>query len=113
MQWHDAVSTLVELGKPYVIITVIGKRGSVPRDGGTKMVVCDDQNYCTIGGGHLEYRAIDLAKAMLSDGQENQRIEQFALGPTLGQCCGGSVTLLFEHFESLNFNMISILAMHI
>ena len=37
MQWHDAVSTLVELGKPYVIITVIGKRGSVPRDGGTKI----------------------------------------------------------------------------
>ena len=60
MQWHDAVSTLVELGKPYVIITVIGKRGSVPRDGGTKMVVCDDQNYCTIGGGHLELSLIHI-----------------------------------------------------
>ncbi len=113
MQWHDAVSTLVELGKPYVIITVIGKRGSVPRDGGTKMVVCDDQNYCTIGGGHLEYRAIDLAKEMLSDGQENQRIEQFALGPTLGQCCGGNVTLLFELFEGLNLNIMLFGAGHV
>jgi xanthine dehydrogenase accessory factor len=47
----------------------------------------------TIGGGHLEFKAIDTAREMLHGGEVAAREEHYALGPSLGQCCGGAVTL--------------------
>ena len=105
MQWYDALNEMVQSGSPYVIITVIGSRGSTPRDSGTKMVVSPDETFCTIGGGHLEYKAIDIAYQMLADQENQQRIEHFPLGPSLGQCCGGSATILFECFAITKINI--------
>jgi xanthine dehydrogenase accessory factor len=53
---------------------------------------------CTgsIGGGHLELKAIETAREMLRAGDRASRCEHYALGPALGQCCGGAVTLDFE-----------------
>jgi len=48
----------------------------------------------TIGGGALEHAAAGRARAMLAVG--GTRIDRQALGPALGQCCGGAVTLLTE-----------------
>jgi xanthine dehydrogenase accessory factor len=53
----------------------------------------------TIGGGHLEHRAIEIARAMVNEGGAQgraTRLERFALGPSLGQCCGGIAHLVFE-----------------
>jgi xanthine dehydrogenase accessory factor len=49
----------------------------------------------TVGGGHLELRAIEIARGMLGKGRQ-RHLERFALGPSLGQCCGGVVHLAFE-----------------
>jgi xanthine dehydrogenase accessory factor len=49
----------------------------------------------TIGGGHLEYEAIDVARSLLAAGDE-RALRRFALGASLGQCCGGAVEMLFE-----------------
>ena len=66
MEWLNALNELVPSGEPHVIITVLGAQGSTPRDSGTKMIVSPKRNFCTIGGGHLEYKAIALAKEMLT-----------------------------------------------
>ncbi len=79
-----------------VLITVIRTQGSCPRDAGTRMLVTTDRCIDTIGGGHLEYRAIALAREMLDDAGSGYRIERFALGARLGQCCGGVAHLCFE-----------------
>jgi xanthine dehydrogenase accessory factor len=50
----------------------------------------------SIGGGHLEYIAIEKARALLAAGPSAPVLETFQLGPALGQCCGGVATLLFE-----------------
>ena len=71
-------------------LTVAIVEGSGPREAGAKMLVSADRQADTIGGGHLEMRALDIARAMLTDGRR-RHIERFALGPSLGQCCGGVV----------------------
>ena len=80
---------------PAVLVTVAIVQGSSPREAGARMLVLRDRLLDTIGGGHLEMRAMGIARAMLQDGRE-RHFERFALGPGLGQCCGGVVHLAFE-----------------
>ncbi len=98
VSWLDAAQTLLRLGEDHVIVTVLGSRGSTPRDPGSKMVVSRDELFGSIGGGHLEHRSQQLALDMLKGELGEQHIEHFNLGPSLGQCCGGSVSVLFERF---------------
>ncbi len=89
--------------EPAVLVRVASTQGSVPREAGTWMAVFADALVGTIGGGHLEYEAIARARAQLrgegAQGNEPASPEpplRFALGPALGQCCGGVVHLRFE-----------------
>ena len=83
------------LRAPAVLVTVAIVEGSVPREPGAKMLVTAEGFAGTIGGGHLEHRAIGMARAMLNEGGA-PKLERFALGPSLGQCCGGIAHLAFE-----------------
>ncbi|QNA98991.1 hypothetical protein G4G31_09250 [Massilia sp. Se16.2.3] len=84
------------LNAPAVLVTVAIAEGSVPREPGAKMLVTRDGFAGTIGGGHLELRAIEIARGMLAEGAAAPTLERFALGPSLGQCCGGVAHLVFE-----------------
>ena len=76
-------------------VEITGTRGSAPRDAGTVMQVTAEATWNTIGGGALEFAAIARARAMLAQGIENAE-ETVPLGPGLGQCCGGSVSLRYS-----------------
>lgn len=77
---------------------VISKvQGSAPREPGAAMLVWHDGQTGTIGGGALEYDAARAARAALISGQDSQ--SHHALGPDLGQCCGGAVQLWTEVFD--------------
>ncbi len=79
------------------LVTVVGARGSTPREAGARMVVSADGAISgTIGGGRLESEAIAAAAAIARAGADRAELRRFALGPALGQCCGGHVTLLVE-----------------
>ncbi len=81
-------------GRPAMLVQVLAARGSVPRGAGTRMLVAADTVAGTIGGGHLELQAIERARAMLDAGGGLGTDDRaIALGPTLGQCCGGALTL--------------------
>ncbi len=69
--------------------------GSTPRDAGTWMLVAADASFGTIGGGQLEYMAIDEARVLLKN-QRGNRILHIPLGPGIGQCCGGNVKVSIE-----------------
>jgi xanthine dehydrogenase accessory factor len=94
--WSEAVREYEARNCAYVIVTVLGARGSTPRDSGTKMVVAREDFHGTIGGGELEHRALARAQALLGDRSEGQWVENYPLGEKLGQCCGGSASLLYE-----------------
>lgn len=78
----------------FITVRVAATKGSVPREAGTAMRVWADRQDGTIGGGALEFEATKVARDMLRDGSENKQ-RTIPLGPDLGQCCGGSVTLEF------------------
>lgn len=67
-------------------------RGSSPREEGTQMLVSLTATCGTIGGGQLEYMAIDEARAMLKRGAHDATMD-IPLGPEIGQCCGGRVEI--------------------
>lgn len=94
--WSEAANDLQGCGEAYVLITLLESAGSTPRIAGSKMVVTTDRQFDTIGGGHLEYAVIEHARELLKKNQSQPYIKHFPLGATLGQCCGGSVSVLFE-----------------
>lgn len=76
-------------------VRVISARGSTPREAGAEMIVTPHATQGTIGGGQLEYMAIDRARQMLARGEQMARME-IPLGPEIGQCCGGRVVLSLD-----------------
>ena len=87
--------------EPAIVIEVLATRGSVPRDAGTRMLVAAHKVLGTIGGGHLELQAIATARRLLMQGGAPQD-QAVALGPTLGQCCGGALTLRFTELAAID-----------
>lgn len=106
--WFDALHLCQQQAKSYVLVTLLATAGSTPRDGGTKMLVCADETYDTIGGGNLEHSVTQRARLLLIENQKNalagtsntQHVEHFPLSSKLGQCCGGATNVLFEVFVS-------------
>jgi xanthine dehydrogenase accessory factor len=94
--WISALADLQAQGEACVLVTIIEELGSTPRNAGSKMVVSAERMFDTIGGGHLEYKAMEIAREMLASRSQNTRLERFSLGASLGQCCGGVNVLLFE-----------------
>ncbi|NQE47964.1 xanthine dehydrogenase accessory protein XdhC [Herbaspirillum rubrisubalbicans] len=98
--WLSALRRMQQEAIPAVLVTVAQIQGSTPREPGARMVYSADQQFDTIGGGHLEWRAAQIARAMLQTDAASlpgqRRLERIALGPSLGQCCGGVVVLCFE-----------------
>lgn len=94
--WIDALADLQRRGEPCVLVTIVEEQGSTPRNAGAKMVVERERLHDTIGGGHLEFKAMQIAREMLESRSRAARLERFALGASLGQCCGGATVLLFE-----------------
>ncbi len=77
-----------------VLVEVTDVKGSAPRDAGAWMLVARDMIFRTIGGGQLEYMAIDHARKILAGGRDTPM--DVPLGPEIGQCCGGRVGLSFK-----------------
>ncbi|WP_137893428.1 xanthine dehydrogenase accessory protein XdhC [Ramlibacter sp. 2FC] len=81
--------------EPAVLVTMDSVQGSGPREVGAWMAVFAQGEVGTIGGGHLEFQAQQQAREGLR-GEALVPLRRFALGPSLGQCCGGVVHLRFE-----------------
>ena len=115
--WIARLNQWQQQGIPCVMITVLEHRGSTPRNSGTRMLVADHECVASIGGGHLEYQAIAIAREMLEQDPasrtEGIRVESFALGARLGQCCGGQATLSFEYIGEARYPLIIFGAGHV
>ncbi|MBS4011991.1 MAG: xanthine dehydrogenase accessory protein XdhC, partial [Roseovarius sp.] len=79
-------------------VVIAATRGSAPRGEGAAMLVWPVGQSGSIGGGRLEHEAAGEARRFLAEGS-NAHVLRQALGPALGQCCGGSVVLVIERFD--------------
>lgn len=98
--WLENVREALAQHEKIVLVTVALIRGSTPREAGAHMIVTPDGFSGTIGGGNLEFRAIDQARDLITDGDDAVLYQDYPLGPALGQCCGGVASLLFETIEA-------------
>lgn len=87
-----------------VVVALVS--GSTPREAGTDLLVWATGQVGTIGGGQLEYQAAAMARHMLRQKKPLQ-VERIPLGPSLGQCCGGAVTLVYERMDVARLQSIA------
>ncbi|MCY0094088.1 xanthine dehydrogenase accessory protein XdhC [Hoeflea ulvae] len=88
----------------FVLIRVLEAKGSTPRDEDAWMLISRTAAFGTIGGGRLELEAIDRAREVLAGAEAAPMA--LPLGPAIGQCCGGHVTLSFEIIPPARFGEI-------
>jgi xanthine dehydrogenase accessory factor len=94
------------------LVTLCDVSGSSPREDGARMVLRPDGAFSgTIGGGALEWQAMAQAQRHLQDAGGNPLSRKVhALGPDLGQCCGGRVTVQIERFDKTRRGEVAQLA---
>lgn len=94
--WARIVDIVERFGRA-ARVAVVATRGSTPREIGAALVMRPDGGFHgTIGGGAFEWRLLDHAGRRLRDGAPGIAFEEVVLGPDLGQCCGGRVTVAIE-----------------
>jgi xanthine dehydrogenase accessory factor len=86
---------------PAALVTILATEGSAPRGPGARMVVTEAGLSGTIGGGALEHQAMAQARAILALAPGSWRVQDYPLGPLLGQCCGGRVRLMVERLGEI------------
>ncbi|MFT3989681.1 xanthine dehydrogenase accessory protein XdhC [Aestuariivirga sp.] len=106
--WQQIALALERDGR-CALVSVVSTQGSAPRDAGAHMVVTPMGYHGTIGGGTLEWQAMAQAQALMERGPA-ARLTAHALGPDMGQCCGGRVTLMTEAFSSTQLDEAQALA---
>lgn len=105
------LARLVERDGSAALVTVSATHGSAPREAGARLVVARGGSISgTIGGGRLEHQAIQRALALMEAGRDATELMRMALGPSLGQCCGGDVTLVLEVFGRGRLDQLAELA---
>ncbi|MFZ5608118.1 MAG: xanthine dehydrogenase accessory protein XdhC [Pseudomonadota bacterium] len=108
--WLAPACDLAAKGAPAALLTICGAQGSTPRPLGTKMLVTEQSQYGSIGGGNLEYQAVRQARALLAREAPPWLVQDYPLGPLLGQCCGGHVQLLLERLGAADAAWLDALA---
>lgn len=106
--WRKILDNLDRHGR-VAMITIAGVRGSSPREAGARLIVNPDGTFTgTIGGGTLEWKALAMAQAALANAAAPRaELRGFALGPELGQCCGGNVELILEIMDMADRDVVA------
>jgi xanthine dehydrogenase accessory factor len=98
MNPFSTIITAVNAQGTCALVTLVLAEGSTPRDAGAWMIVTPHGYHGTIGGGTMEWHAMAEAQGLLGKPATIKTIRK-SLGPDLGQCCGGRVTLEIESFD--------------
>lgn len=102
---------LCEKDLDFVLCTVISTKGSVPGKTGAKMIVMPDGSiYGTIGGGNIEFQAIEYCKQLFSNPASITK--KYNLDIDLNMACGGTMEIFFETHIS-NFSLYIFGAGHV
>lgn len=84
-----------------VMVTIANVRGSSPREAGAKMMLSKHGCLGSIGGGQLEHQCQQLALEFIRrQNLTKPERRNFPLGANCGQCCGGTVDVLFEPVDA-------------
>ncbi|WP_293480736.1 xanthine dehydrogenase accessory protein XdhC [Phenylobacterium sp.] len=99
-EWIRGALAAVRRGEPLAMVTIVGAQGSTPRETFARMLVWPDRFTGTIGGGSLERQGLEQGRRLLAQDARRHALQDYPLGPMLGQCCGGHVRLLIERLDA-------------
>jgi xanthine dehydrogenase accessory factor len=105
--WLPVLHERLREERALIRVVVATVRGSAPREPGACMLIGAQRIDGTIGGGHLELKATEISRQMLQQPAAPARLDRFALGATLGQCCGGAVNLWFERYGAGDIDFVA------
>ncbi|MGC6453527.1 MAG: XdhC family protein, partial [Candidatus Puniceispirillaceae bacterium] len=110
--WIDIARDRIARDGAVVRASLVGVRGSAPREAGATMLITRQDIWQTIGGGSLEFEVMRRARMMLAEatGPWPRQVIRAALGPDMGQCCGGQVRVLLEYFGPEQESALAALA---
>ncbi len=102
----ERIKQLILTNQAVVRVVIAEAKGSTPRDQGTSMLVWLNRSgkvetFESIGGGYLEEKAIEIALLSINQLYAKIHLQSFILGVELDQCCGGTVQLIWERYESI------------
>ena len=98
--WIEAWQQCLKQEQACILVTQAAARGSVPQHCGAKLIVTRTSQWGTIGGGQLEFHALQQARDALADPQAQVSwTENCNLGARVGQCCGGEVRLVYQKMD--------------
>lgn len=108
---HAYAQHCLSAGRPACLVRVQAVKGSVPRETDAVLVIDLLGFGGTIGGGHLEHEALKIAREWLAQSPDESALldRRFALGPSLGQCCGGAVELRFSRLAQADLPSLAAL----
>lgn len=102
----DSLRAAITAHGPVMRVVIASVQGSAPREVGAAVLVWDNGQSGTIGGGALEYEATETARDMLRSDLPDMAMPR-ALGPDLGQCCGGRVVLWSERWDLARLDSVA------
>lgn len=112
--YWDVAFELQNTGQSFVVVTVVGSRGSAPQDAGAKAIVTD-AGLCwgTVGGGKVEARAILHSQEMLTLNKAEPELITWNLQKDIGMSCGGEITYFFEIHKQSTWPIVVFGAGHV
>lgn len=104
MKDFSKAAEVLRQGGRAILISVIKASGSVPRGEGAGLFVFQDGSVTgTVGGGLVEFNAIEKAKEKLAAGDRQAITEDFSMSnrdaAEQGMVCGGRVRLYYQTFS--------------
>ncbi len=113
LQLAEKIQELQNSRQSFVLVTLMGLRGSVPQVAGAKMLVTTSGLYWgTVGGGKIEAHSIQYAQNLLS-GQQDPHAQTWNLQKDIGMSCGGEVTMFFDISKSVGWHISVFGAGHV
>lgn len=113
-EWLGELASRVARDERAVLVTVAHATGSTPREAGTTMIVGPEDFAGSIGGGHLEFEALRIARdALANNPPPGAWLVRFPLAARLGQCCGGVATLAFAVVDARDRAWVERAAQHV
>ena len=113
----ERLAELARSGTPFVSVTMVDAVGSTPQDTGSKMLVtAAGLSSGTVGGGKVEFQAIQHAQTMLADTSGQAPVHELVewnLQRDVGMTCGGVVKLFFETYNHSDWQVVIFGAGHV
>lgn len=111
---NEKLNELLFANIPFVMVTLVDVIGSSPQNTGSRMLVTNDGLYCgTIGGGKVEFKALNEAKTLLNNNDSLTLFVEWNLQKDVGMSCGGIVRLFFEAFHTKTWKIAVFGAGHV